>query len=153
MGSADPRFVQSLSTVYPDTKVVEAFKFDQAPKASDRAIVNKRLSIHFMTNSDELMEGSEFTLNALGETMTSFGNTFLRIEGNTDDRGDAAANLELSKKRAIAVKKFLVANFALPPERFQAIGKGEENPIGSNKNEDGRALNRRTDIHVVLNAQ
>ena len=38
-------------------------------------------------------------------------------------------------------------------ERFIAVGKGAENPIAPNTTEDGRALNRRTDIKVVLNAQ
>lgn len=149
---ADSRFVASLGAEYPDAKVVEAFKFDKAPKASERAIVNKSLSIHFQTNSDEIMAGSEFTLDALGETMTSFGNTFLRVEGNTDDRGDADLNLALSRKRADAVKAYLVKNFQLVPERLQVQGHGEAQPVASNKTEDGRALNRRTDIRVVLNA-
>lgn len=149
---ADSRFVASLAAKYPNEKAKEDFKFDKAPKASDRAIVNKSLSIHFMTGSEQIMAGSEFTLDALGETMTSFGNTFLRIEGNTDDRGAADANAELSRRRAEAVKKYLADHFQILPVRFQAIGKGEGNPVASNKTEDGRALNRRTDIHVVLNA-
>lgn len=149
---ADTRFVASLGAEYPDQKVSEAFKFDKAPKAGERAIVNKSLSIHFQTSSDEIMAGSEFTLDALGETMMSFGNTFLRVEGNTDDRGEQDANLALSRQRAEAVKAYLVKNFGLVPERLQVVGRGEGNPVASNKTEDGRALNRRTDIRVVLNA-
>lgn len=150
---ADTRFIASLAAAYPHQEVVEAFKFDKAPGANERAIVNKSLSIHFMTNSDEIMSGSYFVLDALGETMTSFGNTFLRIEGNTDDRGGADTNLELSRKRAAAVKKYLVESFKLPAERLQTVGRGEANPVASNRSEDGRAMNRRTDIRVVLNAQ
>ena len=120
---------------------------------TDRAIVNKSLSIHFMTGKDEIMPGSYFTLDSLGETMMSFGNTYLRVEGNTDDRGGTKTNLTLSQKRAEAVKTYLIQNFNIPPERFIAVGLGESNPVAPNTTEDGRALNRRTDIKVVLNTQ
>jgi len=51
------------------------------------------------------------------------------------------------------VKKYLVQNFNIPDQRFVAVGRGAENPVASNATEDGRALNRRTDIKVVLNTQ
>jgi outer membrane protein OmpA-like peptidoglycan-associated protein len=149
----DSRFVSAVSGQYKGQKVEESFAFKDKPKVSDRAIVNKSLSIHFTTGSDEIMAGSYFTLDSLGETMLSFGNTFLQIEGNTDSRGNAAANKSLSQKRAEAVKKYLVENFKIPQERFVAVGHGSANPVASNANEDGRALNRRTDIKVVLNTQ
>jgi hypothetical protein len=80
-------------------------------------------------------------------------NTYLKIEGNTDSRGSATVNKTLSQRRAESVKAYLGKNFAIPTERFVAVGRGAENPIASNSTEDGRALNRRTDIKVVLNAQ
>ena len=58
-----------------------------------------------------------------------------------------------SWKRAESVRKYLVQNFSIPEQRFVAVGHGAQNPIASNATEDGRALNRRTDIKVVLNAQ
>jgi OOP family OmpA-OmpF porin len=85
--------------------------------------------------------------------MLAFGNTYLQIEGNTDIRGSPASNKTLSQRRAEAVKKYLVSNFQLPEQRFLAVGRGSENPVAPNTTEDGRALNRRTDIKVVLNAQ
>jgi outer membrane protein OmpA-like peptidoglycan-associated protein len=115
--------------------------------------VNKSLSIHFTTGSDEIMPGSFFTLDALGETMLAFGNTYLQVEGNTDARGDVQANKSLSQRRAEAVKAYLVKNFQIPDQRFVAVGHGSKNPVASNATEDGRAMNRRTDIKVVLNAQ
>jgi NitT/TauT family transport system substrate-binding protein len=85
--------------------------------------------------------------------MLAFGNTYLDIEGNTDSRGQAAVNKNLSAKRAESVKTYLVKNFQIPAERFITVGKGSANPVADNGTEDGRALNRRTDIKVVLNAQ
>ncbi len=149
----DGRFVAALADQYKSQKVEEAFAFKDKPKLTDRAIVNKSLSIHFTTGSDEIMPGSYFTLDSLGETMLAFGSTYLKVEGNTDARGNEGANKSLSTKRAEAVKKYLVANFAIPEERFVTEGKGSANPVAANTSEDGRALNRRTDIKVVLNPQ
>jgi NitT/TauT family transport system substrate-binding protein len=149
----DSRFVAALANQYKSQKVEESFAFKDKPKLTDRAIVNKSLSIHFTTGSDEIMPGSYFTLDALGETLLAFGNTYLQVEGNTDARGNPGANKTLSQRRAESVKKYLITNFALPEERFVAVGRGAENPVASNETEDGRAQNRRTDIKVVLNAQ
>ncbi len=149
----DDRFVAALAPLYKSQKVEESFAFKDKPKLNDRAIVNKSLSIHFTTGSDEIMPGSFFTLDSLGETMLAFGNTYLQVEGNTDSRGSAAVNKTLSQKRAEAVTVYLQKNFNIEPKRFVAVGKGSANPVAPNETEDGRALNRRTDIKVVLNAE
>jgi outer membrane protein OmpA-like peptidoglycan-associated protein len=86
--------------------------------------------------------------------MTSFGNTYLRVEGNTDATGSAAANLTLSQRRSLAVIKYITDNFpAIPRSRFQAEGHGSANPVAPNDTEGGRQLNRRTDIRVILATQ
>lgn len=149
----DGRFVAALASQYKEQKVEETFAFKDKPKITDRAIVKKSLSIHFTTGSDEIMPGSYFTLDSLGDTMLAFGNTYLQVEGNTDSRGNEPVNKTLSQKRAEAVKAYLVKNFNLDTKRFVTVGKGSGNPVASNENEDGRALNRRTDIKVVLNAE
>lgn len=149
---SDTRFVSSLAETYAGQKVEESFAFKDKPKLSDRAIVNKSLSIHFTTGSETIMPGSYFTLDSLGDTMLAFGNTYLQIEGNTDSRGSAVANQSLSQRRAEAVKAYLVKNFNLEAKRFVTVGRGSANPVAPNETEDGRALNRRTDIKVVLNA-
>lgn len=152
----DTRFVAAQAPFYADQKVIEP-KVVAAPATGDkslpstqRAIINKQLSIHFTPGSDQIMEGSFFPLDALGDTMVSFGNTILRIEGNTDSTGSKTGNVRLSEKRALAVRDYLVKTFDLPVERFQAIGQGSANPIADNTSETGRQLNRRTDIKVVL---
>ena len=97
------------------------------------------------------MPGFYFVLDALGDTMTSFGGTYLRVEGNTDSTGSAAGNVTLSDRRSQAVKNYILKNFPnIQPPRFQTIGRGAANPIAANTTETGRQLNRRTDIRVVL---
>lgn len=149
----DVRFVASVADKYKGQAVVEPKLAAAKPSAKDTPILNKTLSINFTPGSDEIMPGSFFTLDSLGETMVSFGNTYLRVEGNTDATGQRAANVELSRRRADAVKAYLVKNHNIPAERFQTLGHGPDNPVASNKDEAGRQLNRRTDIKVVLAPQ
>ena len=68
--------------------------------------------------------------------------------GHTDSTGSDAYNQKLSVRRAEAVKAFLVSK-GLPAERVFAEGKGEKQPVASNKTKDGRAQNRRVDVEVV----
>jgi outer membrane protein OmpA-like peptidoglycan-associated protein len=97
------------------------------------------------------MPGSYFVLDSLGDTMTSFGSTYLRVEGNTDATGSAAGNLTLSERRALAVKNYILQTFPnIQGARFQTIGRGSSNPVAANTTEAGRQLNRRTEIKVVL---
>ena len=148
---ADARFLRALAQNYPGERVEEPVLASRPPSEEDRAIINKQIQIHFTPGSDEIMSGSFFILDSLGETMTSFGNTYLRIEGNTDSTGSPSANMTLSERRALAVKNYVISNFpAITATRFQTIGRGQANPIAPNTTEGGRQLNRRTDIAVVL---
>jgi outer membrane protein OmpA-like peptidoglycan-associated protein/ABC-type amino acid transport substrate-binding protein len=149
----ETRFVAALAEKYRGQEVVEPKLAARKPSAKDVPILNRTLSINFTPGSDEIMPGSFFVLDSLGETMTSFGRTYLRIEGNTDASGPRVVNVELSRRRAESVKAYLVKAFALPPERFQTLGHGPDNPVASNTSEAGRQLNRRTDIKVLLATQ
>ena len=148
---ADTRFLTALAAIYQEQKVEEPKVAAKAPSAKDRAIINKQIQVHFTPGSDEIMPGSFFVLDALGETMTSFGATYLRIEGNTDAVGTPQSNMQLSERRSLAVKNYVLKNFPnIPAARFQTIGRGQANPVAPNTTEAGRQLNRRTDIKVIL---
>jgi len=148
---ADTRFLQTVASYYPGQKVEEAQVVAKAPSSKDVPILHQQIQIQFTPGSDQIMPGSYLLLDKLGETMTSFGNTVLRIEGNTDSTGTQAVNQPLSEKRAQAVKNYIVQNFPhIPPTRFQTIGRGAANPIAENTTEAGRQQNRRTDIKVIL---
>ena len=153
-GWADTRFLQSVAANYPGQKVEEAQVVAKAPSEKDVPILHQQIQIQFTPGSDEIMPGSYLLLDKLGETMTSFGSTVLRVEGNTDSTGSATGNLSLSDKRAQSVKNYIVKNFPnIPPTRFQTIGRGSSNPIAENTTEAGRQQNRRTDIKVILATQ
>jgi OOP family OmpA-OmpF porin len=54
----------------------------------------------------------------------------------------------LSKKRAEAVKQYLVANMGLPPSKVTATGYGETKPVANNETDAGRTKNRRIDVVI-----
>ncbi len=151
---ADSRFVSNLAAKYPGQKVEEKEVIAKAPTAKDVPILQQQIQIQFTPGSEEIMTGSYFLLDKLGELMTSFGSTVLRVEGNTDSTGAANQNLTLSEKRAISVKNYITKNFPnIKPERFQTVGRGAGNPVAPNTTEAGRQMNRRTDIKVILTTE
>jgi len=70
----------------------------------------------------------------------------LEIDGYTDSVGDSAHNLDLSKRRALAVQTVLVSQFGIDAARLTSNGFGQTKPIGSNDTPDGRAANRRVEF-------
>jgi outer membrane protein OmpA-like peptidoglycan-associated protein len=72
----------------------------------------------------------------------------IRIEGHTDNTGSARTNEQLSQKRAEAVKAYVVQR-GVDPRRIQTMGYGPSKPIGDNRTEFGRSLNRRTEIVIT----
>lgn len=109
-------------------------------------------NVQFKTDSDELIEGSMPDIQALAEFMVRNDSVTATIEGHTDDVGEEVHNLELSKARAEAVKKELVA-MGVDESRIFTIGYGEERPKSGTKenpdtSEEGRLLNRRVEVKL-----
>jgi outer membrane protein OmpA-like peptidoglycan-associated protein len=72
----------------------------------------------------------------------------LRIEGHTDSRGSATANLKLSERRARAVRDHL-ASRGVQAARLEAVGYGEGRPLDARETEEAWARNRRVDFLIV----
>lgn len=70
----------------------------------------------------------------------------IRIIGHTSSDGDEAANLELSKKRAAAVKELLMKEYNIDGASIETDGKGEAQPVADNKSKEGKAANRRVEF-------
>ncbi|MFQ5485928.1 MAG: OmpA family protein [bacterium] len=85
-------------------------------------------------------------LTTVQRAMRKFPNASVTIEGHTDSIGNDQYNENLSYERAMAVKKYLLANMGLDDSRITAIGYGESKPIASNETQVGRAQNRRIDV-------
>jgi len=68
------------------------------------------------------------------------------VVGHTDNQGEEAQNLDLSRRRAEAVVAALTGDFAVDPARLMAHGLAGLAPLTSNRDEDGRVINRRIEL-------
>ncbi len=71
----------------------------------------------------------------------------IRVENHKDSRGSNAYGRRPTRDRSRSVREYLIDK-GIAPERVEAVGFGEDRPIASNKTEEGRALNRRTEFWV-----
>lgn len=102
--------------------------------------------ILFNVNSAEIKPESYGVLKEVAEVMKKNEGIKVNIIGHTDSDGSDAANLELSKKRAAAVKNALVEEFGIDAARMQTDGKGESKPVADNKTKEGKGQNRRVEF-------
>ncbi len=105
--------------------------------------------VEFATNRDVILDRSFPILQEVAGVLVANPQlTTIRIEGHTDDRGRDAANLDLSRRRASSVLRWLV-DHGVGAERLQAWGCGELLPIESNRTATGRQANRRVEFHIT----
>ena len=89
---------------------------------------------------------SEPTLAEIAKILQQIPGLKLLVVGHTDNVGLLAANLDLSKRRADAVVKYLAARYGVAAARLTAQCAGPPAPVASNRSEDGRAKNRRVEL-------
>ena len=105
--------------------------------------------ISFDVNSDKLKAESFGILKEIGNALNENPGLKIKIIGHTDSDGDDAKNLDLSKRRAAAVKAALVSDFGIDESRMQTDGLGETKPMTDNKTSEGKAQNRRVEFVKV----
>ena len=147
-----PGIIQSITDLTGDEHAAEEMlKF--APSAGDAkaiAVAVKPVVITFGTGQWSLTSDmKELIENQLGQLSVEFAGMKVRIEGNTDNTGNAALNRDLSYKRAKAVADFLVKTYSFDPDRFVIVGNGPDKPIADNTTEEGKAANRRTEFQLL----
>ncbi len=105
--------------------------------------------IHFDVNKSRIKPESYQFLDELGKFLEDNPDISLEIIGHTDSDGSAATNLELSRQRAEAIKNYLTNNFNIKSSRLKTTGKGESEPVASNKTAKGKAENRRVEFKKI----
>lgn len=103
--------------------------------------------ILFATNSYALTPKSEFILKQFSRFLKENPTITIMVQGHTDDVGDDAQNMQLSKDRANAVQKYL-ENQGIAAARLTSQGFGETKPKVPNTDAAKRAINRRTDFMI-----
>jgi len=102
--------------------------------------------ILFDVNSDVIKKESYAIVNQFGEALKTNPGLKIKITGHTDSDGTPANNIDLSKKRAVAVKAYLVMNYSIDDSRIQTDGKGASMPVSNNNSSEGKAKNRRVEF-------
>jgi NitT/TauT family transport system substrate-binding protein len=114
------------------------------------AILTRRVTLQFPTGVASLddNEGTKALLERVEDLAASFGGARMRITGNTDNVGNPQSNRALSRRRAEAIRDYLVSrNF--DSSKFEVVGAGFDYPVCSEDTEQCRARNRRTDFEVI----
>jgi len=104
-------------------------------------------SVLFPTNKSTLLPSAQSRLNHISEALLT-NKQKLIVEGHTDSKGSSSYNIDLSKRRADAVRSQLISS-GYPADLIEAKGIGDARPVASNSTAEDRANNRRVEIIVV----
>jgi OOP family OmpA-OmpF porin len=102
--------------------------------------------ILFNVNSDIIKPESYGALKNIAGVLAENKDVKVMIVGHTDSDGDENTNMDLSKRRAQAVKTALIQEFGIDASRMQTDGKGESVPADKNLTQEGKANNRRVEF-------
>ena len=110
----------------------------------------KKMIIYFDLDSSKISDLYLYRLQLIGESIKS-NPAKLKVEvvGYTCDLGSKAYNMKLSKRRADVVVQYLKDKYLSDEGMIMVIGKGKENPLLPNRDEEGRILNRRVEIKIM----
>lgn len=155
---SDPSAIEYISTdnEFSTSRNQEAegnivFKPATPAEIKKEASSSKVVTLTFHTNSFELDEQDKIIIDReVSSLAQGFAGARIRVEGNTDNVGNAAFNKQLSYKRAKAVVDYLVREYKFDPNKFIIVGNGQEKPICNDDSEQCREMNRRTDFQFIF---
>lgn len=120
-----------------------------APDTRNKLLIEGKFStngILFDVNSDQIKSESYGVLKEIATVLKENPTIQVKILGHTDSNGDDAKNLQLSIKRAEAIKKILISTFEIASARLTTDGRGETMPVDNNTSAQGKANNRRVEF-------
>lgn len=119
-----------------------------ATKAEQRGIVVTLPGIFFDPGKTELKAGAKKTLQRIAVQLKGDDKIHISVEGHTDATGKSDKNMVISEKRAQAVRDYLVSQ-GVNPDRIVFAGKGDAEPVATNKTAAGRQQNRRVELIIT----
>ena len=108
-------------------------------------------SVHFGFDKDNLTKKAKEALDQLAADVQNTKGYIITVEGGTDSVGSEEYNYGLSQRRADSVIQYLASEHNIPAHKIYLIGLGKDKPVDSNKTRQGRAKNRRVDVHLMTN--
>jgi outer membrane protein OmpA-like peptidoglycan-associated protein len=106
--------------------------------------------IHFEPASARLTNIAKAILDEVGLRMKQEPSSTAVVIGYTDDRENTGASMDLDRRRAEAVRDYLVTRHGIDPSRITVEGRGTSDPVGDNTTAEGRLRNRRVVIRLIL---
>lgn len=106
-------------------------------------------AVYFASGTSSLTSAEKQKLDSLVTLLDKIPNWQLAVHGFTDNVGSDKTNSRLAQTRAEAVKKYLVSK-GVPAERIFTNAFGTQKPVGDNASEEGRKLNRRVEVFLLL---
>jgi outer membrane protein OmpA-like peptidoglycan-associated protein len=114
-------------------------------RETDRGLVADVGGVLFATGRAEINAAAREDVSRFSGIVASYPGLRFNVEGHTDSIGSVATNNELSVRRAITIRDYLIAQ-GVPASSINVAGLGSSKPIGDNSTVDGRARNRRVEI-------
>lgn len=149
----DGRYTLTLNLEYNYTEewsyYEKTLRNKAVPKAKDISLPDMFTlnNILFDFDKSTLKPVAFAELNTIVRSLKSHKFSKIEISGHTDNFGDDNYNLDLSARRAKAVMNYFI-EMGINPRQISSEGKGEKVPVATNETEDGRQLNRRTEIRI-----
>lgn len=117
------------------------------PAESEVITLSDAGDVLFAFNKSDLTPSMQSHLDALMPTLQSADVVSIKVIGHTDGVGSDAYNQALSERRASSVAAYLLG-MGLAPNKLTSEGWGESQPVADNETEEGRAKNRRVELHI-----
>ena len=105
----------------------------------------------FGFDSDQVTPAARSNLRKLAASLAKYPNTRTLIVGHTDAKGSGGYNMDLSDRRARSAANYIVGE-GIDRARVNTAGRGETEPIASNRSDDGRRQNRRVEVAIFAKA-
>jgi OOP family OmpA-OmpF porin len=137
---------ETVPEAAPETAPEPAAELARRLEADGHAVLS---DVAFGTGATDLGPGPLASLGALAAWLGRNPEARVALVGHTDTEGGLAANVELSRRRAAAVRQRLIAAHGIAPGRLTAEGVGYLAPRAPNATEAGREANRRVEVVVV----
>ncbi len=130
----------------------EAGAANERISALDDYDVQETVAVNFKVNSAVLSPQARQHLDDLAAKTSTAKGYVIEVAGHTDSSGSEAKNFRLSRQRAESVIQYLAVNHKIPLRRFiTPMGYGKTEAVAENTTAEGRALNRRVEVKMLLN--
>jgi outer membrane protein OmpA-like peptidoglycan-associated protein len=133
--------------LYLDKQAKDLEQVAETKRTEHGVLVTLKNDILFDSGSAVLKPEAVSQLTQVGDILAKYSDDRVTVQGHTDDQGSNAFNEELSLRRADAVKRVL-ASRGVQEQQILVLGLGETKPVADNKTKEGRAKNRRVELHI-----